>query len=251
MKHLITIIAVFATGVLVADEAPKSVAKIVARETGGSIKTLYKTTKKIYYVNAQQKVQASLIDEARAKMELALQTPIDSTNGLFEFPTPKISGELSLYIIDDDKMPMSLISPEGRWAFVNVAPLSKGRGEGKAFFEARFKKEMARVACMLFGGIGSAYKENLLSFIGSAEDLDKFESDVLPIDGPMRCSRYLLGMGVKPWRKTTYKKACEEGWAPAPTNEIQKTVWDKVHAIPNEPLKIEYDPATQKGKVTK
>jgi len=38
----------------------------------------------------------------------------------------------------------------------------------------------------------------------------------------------------------------EEGWAPAPTNEYQKIVWDKVHAIPQKPMKIEFDP--KKGR---
>ena len=37
---------------------------------------------------------------------------------------------------------------------------------------------------------------------------------------------------------STYKKACEEGWAPNPTNEFQKAIWDKVHELPTEPIKI-------------
>ena len=53
--------------------------------------------------------------------------------------------------------------------------------------------------------------------------------------------------GVTPWKVTTYKRACEEGWAPAPTNEYQQAIWDKVHAVPTEPLKIKYQkPATGK-----
>jgi len=27
-----------------------------------------------------------------------------------------------------------------------------------------------------------------------------------------------------------YRKACEEGWAPMPTNAIQKAIWDEVKA---------------------
>ena len=52
-------------------------------------------------------------------------------------------------------------------------------------------------------------------------------------------------LGVTPWKETTYKRACEEGWAPAPTNEYQKAVWDKVHAIPDQPLKIKYQKPDQ------
>ena len=171
-------------------------------------------------------------------MQDVLRTPVDITEGKFDFAAPKIEGELSLYVIDDDKMPISLVAPEGRWAFVNVARLAEGRGEKAQFLEARVKKECARVGCMLFGGISSTYKQNLLSFAGSAEDLDKFETDNLPVDGPMRCQRYLLSLGVKPYRLTTYRKACEEGWANPPTNDVQKAIWDKVHALPTEPIKI-------------
>ena len=52
--------------------------------------------------------------------------------------------------------------------------------------------------------------------------------------------------GLVPWYQTTYIKACEEGWAPAPTNDIQKAIWDKVHAAPKNPMKIEFDP--KKGR---
>jgi hypothetical protein len=51
-------------------------------------------------------------------------------------------------------------------------------------------------------------------------------------------------LGVLPAQRATYLKACEEGWAPAPTNDVQKAIWDKVHAMPTEPIKIK--PETKK-----
>ncbi len=40
-------------------------------------------------------------------------------------------------------------------------------------------------------------------------------------------------------RRTTYKQAVKEGWAPAPTNDIQRAVWDSVKnpAMTNTPAK--------------
>ena len=242
-----TVIAEETTPATGGSAVPKeTVSSIVERNTGGKIITTYKKTKKIYYINAQKRVSKEVIDASRTKMQDTLRTPVDMTEGSFDFKAPKIEGELSLYVIDDEALPMSLVAPEGRWAFVNVAPLAKGRGEKPQFLEARVKKECARVGCMLFGGISSTYKQNLLSFVGSVEDLDKFDSDNLPVDGPMRCGRYLLSLGVKPYRQVSYKKAVEEGWAPAPTNAVQQAIWDKVHAVPKNPIKIEFDPA--KGK---
>ena len=221
---------------------PKTVHEIIQRETGGRLRTLYPRTKSVYYVNAQSRVGANVLEEARAKMEQTLRTPIGSTNGVFALQSPRIYGELSLYVIDDEKLPMSLVAPEGRWAFVNVAPLAQGRGEKPAFLEARVKKEMARIGCLVLGGISSTYRENLLGFVDSPDGLDKFTDDTLPVDGPLRCGRYLLSLGVKPYRDVTYKRACQEGWAPAPTNDIQKAIWDEVHALPTEPIKIKPEP---------
>ena len=44
----------------------------------------------------------------------------------------------------------------------------------------------------------------------------------------------------------TYRQACQEGWAPAPKNDEQKAIWNQVHAIPDKPIKIEFDP--KRGK---
>ncbi len=248
MKKLLIL---FASGMAVAstamaDAAPTNVAQIVERESGGSIITTHKKTKKVYFVNAQSRVSREVIETARKTYEESIRTPIDIADGKFDFRNPKIEGELSLYIIDDDDMPMSLLAPEGRWAFVNVAPLAKGRGEKSQFLEARVRKEIARIAGILFGGIGSSYRGNLMSIATSPDDLDKRDSEKIPADVMMRSSGFLLGLGVRPFRLTTYRKACEEGWAPAPTNDVQRAIWDKVHAVPTTPMKIEFDP--KKGR---
>ena len=35
---------------------------------------------------------------------------------------------------------------------------------------------------------------------------------------------------IAPVRRTTYKTACEEGWAPPPTNDFQRAIWDAAKA---------------------
>ena len=247
MNKIIYVIAVVSWSTMLwANVQPTNVRQIIERESGGMITTTFKNTKKIYFVNAQSRASKDLIELTRQRLDAALKTPIDIIDGTFDFSTPKIYGELSLYIIDDEKLPMSLIAPEGRWAFVNIAHLYSGRGKKPSFFEARVKKQIARIGCMLFGGIGSTYNSNLLSFIENADGLDRYESDDLPVDGMMRCTRYLINLGVKPYRRISYRKACREGWAPTPTNDIQKAIWDKVHAAPKNPIKIEFDP--KKGR---
>ena len=219
------------------------------QRTGGFLKKERKNSKAVYFINAQTRVDESVIESAREYVDEFLSTAITLKNGDFDFRNPRIEGELSLFIIDDEQMPMSLIAPEARWAFVNVAPLTKGRGEKKPYLEARAKKEIARIAVGLYGGVGSEYKKTLLSFVDAPDKLDKFEDVDLPVDAQSRCKQYLLDMGVKHWKRSNYRQACMEGWAPAPTNDVQKTIWDDVHKTPEKPIKITFDKDKQKPVV--
>jgi hypothetical protein len=82
--------------------------------------------------------------------------------------------------------------------------------------------------------------------VRTAEDLEKIRKD--PIDGQQLFTivRGLPSYDLVAPRIVPYKLACEEGWAPAPTNEYQKAIWDETHAIPANPMKIEFDP--KKGR---
>lgn len=44
--------------------------------------------------------------------------------------------------------------------------------------------------------------------------------------------------GINTIAIATYRTACQQGWAPAPTNDVQKAIWDEVHTLPSEPIKI-------------
>ena len=79
----------------------------------------------------------------------------------------------------------------------------------------------------------------------SVKDLDTVQ-EFIPIDMGARWTDYLKNLGVTPAYQRTYKQACIEGWAPNPTNEYQKAIWDRVHAAPKNPMKIEFDP--KKGR---
>ena len=82
-----------------------------------------------------------------------------------------------------------------------------------------------------------------MNYVGKPSDLDKLVEEV-PVDISMRTIEYLSKMGVTPIQYTTYYRAVQQGWAAAPTNDIQKAIWDKVHAMPTAPLKIK--PETKK-----
>ena len=189
-------------------------------------------------MNAQTRAPRKWLEQNAATFGEATKLTIEIADGKFDFPSPKIQGEASLFVVDDPALPPLLSAPESRWAMVNVAPLAKGAGEKPQFFAARVQKELTRGFCLLAGAQNSGYPDALVGCITKPEDLDRFADCRLPIDVMNRFAPYLKGYGVTPKVYTTYKKACEQGWAPAPTNEFQKAIWDKVHAMPSAPIKI-------------
>ena len=81
--------------------------------------------------------------------------------------------------------------------------------------------------------------------LGSMSELDAMPNKFIHPATFFKARSYFDMCGVTPARKGTYESACQQGWAPAPTNEAQKAIWDKVHAIPDQPLKIKYEKPDQ------
>ena len=104
---------------------------------------------------------------------------------------------------------------------------------------------------LAFGGFATTAPngkivKSILSPLYSVKDLDNMKMTGI---GPGQCNAIYESMallGVQAARPVVYSVACRQGWAPAPTNAIQKAIWDKVHAVPATPMKIEFDP--KKGR---
>lgn len=218
----------------------------IYKRTGGKLKVPGTQQGTITYVNAQKKAPADWLVQNADVFAKNVKVDIQVKEGVFTFPSPKIEGNATLFVIDDESMPSILHAPEQKWCMVNVAPLAKGAGEKKAFFAARVQKQLTRGFSLLAGAQDSNYPESLLGCITSPEGLDKHADCRLPVDVMARFTPYLAGYGVKPYVLSTYKKACEEGWAPAPTNDVQKVIWNNVRATPAKPMKIEFD--AKKGR---
>lgn len=212
------------------------------KRNGGNLKLPGSQQGVIYYVNAQKRAPAEWLAQNAEVFAKHAKIAIEVVDGTFEFPNPKIQGNASLFVIDDETLPPLLSAPESRWAMVNVAPLAKGAGAKPQFFAARVQKELTRGFSLLAGTQTSNYPNSLLGCVTKPEDLDIFEDCRLPVDILGRFTPYLEGYGVKPYVLSTYKKACQEGWAPAPTNDVQQAIWDKVQADkergPSNPIRI-------------
>lgn len=252
MKRLVFVVvvglvaSVFASGAGSYNQTPEQLEKqaraqeILNKKVGGFIIKPGSQKGEIFYVNCQTKADKAWVQESVDYFAKETKFKILLKEGSFDLKAPKIEGQATLFVIDDEALPVLLVAPENRWAFVNVAPIAKE--QRPAFFEARVKKELTRGFAYLCGATNSQYPRALTRGIVSQDELDKNDDLRLPIDIFVRFKTYMETLGVTPAIQVTYRKACQEGWAPKPANEFQQAVWDKVHEKPSDPIKIKYDP---------
>lgn len=145
-------------------------------------------------------------------------------------------------LVEDDS-PTLLVAPEDFWSRVNVLRLTVDKPDVK-LLRRRFIKEFWRAFAMALGAANSNYQPCLMRTVSSLDDLDG-DDTLTPCPEPFdKIQRTGEKIGLVHPRRVSYKRACQEGWAPAPTNDVQKAIWEQVHSLPTEPIKIK--PETKK-----
>ena len=154
---------------------------------------------------------------------------------------------VAVVVVDDAVTPAMLIAPEDHWGLVNVNrlvdDLPSDRAKSK-FLPTRTRKEIIRAFSLLCGGGSSQFKGNLMN-AASLRETD-YMKESIPVDMINFWRLHLSTLGVTPKKTASYADACQQGWAPPPTNDVQKAVWKEVHAIPDKPITIEFDPKKDK-----
>ena len=151
---------------------------------------------------------------------------------------------VNIQLIDDDKSNVSLtINPDSYSATVNVRALCSD-GKSKEQTAERVRKQVIRAALFVLGA-GYSGSLCLANPVGSLAELDALNPRFLSME-TMSHLNAMPKLGISEIVFYTYRQACREGWAPAPTNDIQKAIWDEVRQLPSKPLKIEFDPARGK-----
>ena len=219
---------------------------------GGFVEPAYRG-RYVCFVNAQGRVPAEAIEWVAGQVRIALslparvvrpETPLRGDNIAEAVRCAKAAGVDAggmVSVIDSTEAPTLLVAPDDGWAQVNVGALAKDN-PSPAVLEARMKKEMWRAFIKMFGGGNSQNAMDVMRPIGSLADLDASETLVSspePFNSVLSEAR---ARKITPVPRTTYKRACQEGWAPAPTNEFQKAIFDQVKADkergPTNPITI-------------
>lgn len=195
---------------------------------------------RIVIVNRQRKIADGSVRERvdtlknviRVNIELVADARPEGGLDVAKLGVPE-GAQAAMYVVDDPSLPMSLVAAEAGWGVLNVNRLDKGK---------RFKTEFNRVATMTFGAGVSQFKGSTMQTVRGPADLDKLMSEGFTFDAVSTMMRNLQNVGVTQTKRSTYKKACEEGWAAEPVDSYQRAIWEKVKAEqseqPSNPLKI-------------
>lgn len=118
------------------------------------------------------------------------------------------------------------IFPESNYAIINVSALAADKPDADKLAE-RVRKEMVRCFGYLFGaGYSPRFPNSAMDPVYSLRSLDRMPCRGFGLDSVQAIARIMEDRGMTVIKRTSYQRACEEGWAPAPTNEIQKALWE-------------------------
>ena len=220
------------------------------RRTGGQVVKKGTFTGKVAFIDTQDAVPFEVAQKVAKLLSDSVEINVVAEKSAKGKPGDllKASGAtVAVVVVDDGSTPAMLLAPEDRWGVVNVAKLVDDLPGDKAkakFRPTRAGKEMVRAFSLLCGGGSSQFPGNMMN-APTLRQLD-LTVDTIPMDMVGYYHEFLKPLGVTPREFTTYKRACREGWAPQPTNEVQQAIWDKVHQIPDKPMKIEFDPKSDR-----
>ena len=147
---------------------------------------------------------------------------------------------LAILVVDKPGGETLLISPEGRWVELNVAPLAADNPSEEQL-NKRVRREMWRA--LAYGmGVGNEQMLSVLNIVTSVKDLDAIDVDEPTPDAFNKIIYSAAKRKMARVRYTSYRQACIEGWAAAPTNDAQRAVWEQVKADkergPTNPITI-------------
>ncbi|MBO7689084.1 MAG: hypothetical protein J6V72_22080 [Kiritimatiellae bacterium] len=203
---------------------------------------------KLVVADAQTSLETKFLDEYIQPIEKALRMAIAREKVAEPFAVAnvmklkkKLGANSAVFIIDDAQLPPSLIAPEENWGVVNVAALKVDNPEPKTY-DRRVRKVFLRVLALTFGAYVINDATSPLQSVKDIADLDGMVITGLTIRELTGMNEHLPKIGVTPAKRTTYLRACRDGWAPPPTNDYQKAVWEQVKADkergPTNPIPI-------------
>lgn len=215
------------------------------RRTGGSIEVPAKGC--IAVANCQTRIPSAVFSPAVEKYAnftrlnvKRLDLPSFSVSSTPAEAMKSAEAAAAVFIVDSPSLPLSLVSPEGNWGILNVSAVCAGSADPEKL-HSRLCTGLARVLLL---STGAAVRDgnSILGRVSRPEDLDALSKSPMTLLELRDVMNHLLDCGVERATSVTYRQACREGWAPAPTNAVQRAIAEQVRAEkergPSNPLTI-------------
>ena len=258
MKRLIVTATAFAMAALISANAQGRTGRTRpdahSKPSGGIVEKPYSGN---YFriVNTQTSVSDETIRSFVLKMRMETLLPFESRVGepigveaaktVAEQLVKEMRIGASLVIVDDATRNAHIESAEGRWAVLNISPLKADAPDAKKL-ELRCTKMLWRAVARALGVGYVAHDASVLKPFSSLAELDANTEMKPSPDGSNAMLQNASRYGITTLTIASYRTACRNGWAPAPTNDVQKAIWDEVRKLPEKPIQIKFDP--KKGR---
>lgn len=225
-----------------------SKSQTLMRRTGGFITRRYPGAS---FVFADTRSDTLLPDKLIGEIQEGCQIPVERRKVSPDGRQPiQIATELlsdpsavgGVVVIYDGTagQPVLTVFPENRITLLNVTPLRTDATP--EMFMARLTKEMWRSISFTAGGTSANTPFCVMQPILSPADLDKLKCEMANPDVTGQIYNHARKFGFGVIETSTYRAACKAGWAPPPTNEFQKAIWERVKAEkergPTNPITI-------------
>ena len=254
MKKLLLAMAVGLSFVALADTVdPERRAKMMAKRAArlaaaGGLVVKQASGNYARIVSMQSTVPLDYIKEVVRQFNTGLNINIEVTEGT-PAATPfesvrKVMGMpktgVALVIVEGSGLPTILSAMEDGWAILDIDKLDDDMPP-KDVYDLRVRKEINRAFAQAFGAGLSMNKPCVMEPAYALPDLDAIKFPVISPEAMNKMMDACYKRKIEPLKMATYRDACRQGWAPPPTNDVQKAIWDKVHELPTEPIKIKYE----------
>ena len=130
-----------------------------------------------------------------------------------------------LLVTDEKDAPALAVYPEEGVCVLNLNPLST---PDTGLAAKRIEKEFWRGFGFLLGAYATPLPGDALQPVRSLAELDAMKGCCLSPARFQNIFKTAKQLGIRSTRPVPYRVAVREGWAPAPTNDVQRAIWEDV-----------------------
>lgn len=243
--------AVVTFGAVAADQAvqpkkPRMTPALIQKariEKAGGLVVIPARDPGVCFANSQKRVPVDVLEEVARQMTDLLRINVFVKDEKYADITaltaakPLSAHGAIIAVAEMPGLPALLVAPDADWAVVNMSALA-GDNPSKDQLSQRLVKEMWKAFGQVLGSGWSTTQGCIMKRTPSNAALDALFGRTIGPEALRNIYGTTAAMKFAKGGRCTYQQACQEGWAAAPTNDIQKAVWDQVHAMPDKPLTI-------------